>query len=237
MSKGDDYYVLRRKWLLRGFDRLARRLRPKLERDYGAAFAEEVLADARRELDAIIPRIPYIGGWRNAFTPVMIVNGWAVALHRAMKARGKSAEDVIRVCAEVSDEFFRSFPGFLLRSMGRLAFLPPVRRFFQKQAQRSQERRFPGDFFYEVRVSDDGEFSLVFEECAVNKFYDIENVRELKPYCNFFDVTYSRLMNMGVDARETIGLGCARCSLRYKHGRETVIPERLRGILPENRDW
>jgi hypothetical protein len=233
MSEGNDYYVSRRERLLRGFDRLARRLRPKLERRYGGAFAQDVLADARRELDLIIPRIPYIGGRRNAFTPVMIVNGWMLALHRAMKARGKSAEDVVRVCAEVSDDFFRSFPGFLLRSIGRLAFLPPVRRFFEKQARRSQERRYPGDFVYEVRVSDDGEFSLVFEVCAVNKFYDAEDVRELKPYCNFVDVTYSRLMNMGVDARETIGLGCEKCSLRYKHGRETIVPERLRGVLPE----
>jgi hypothetical protein len=233
MSEGNDYYASRRKRLLRGFDRLARRLRPKLERRYGGAFAEEVLVDSRRELERIIPRIPYIGGWRNAFTPVMVVNAWLLALHRAMTARGKSAEEVIRVCAEVSDEFIRSFPGFLLRAVGRLAFLPPVRRFFQKQAQRSQERRFPGDFVYEVRVSEDGEFALVFEECAVNKFYDAENVRELKPYCNFFDVTCSRLMNMGVDARETIGLGCEKCSLRYKHGRETIVPERLRGVLPE----
>lgn len=233
MSEGSEYYVSRRKRLLRGFDRAARRLRPKLERRYDAAFAEEVLAGARRELDLIIPRIPYIGGSKNAFTPVMIVNGWMLALHRAMKARGKSAEDVVRVCAEVSDEFFRSLPGFLLRLIGRLAFLPPVRRFFEKQARRSQERRYPGDFVYEVRVSDDGELSLVFEECAVNKFYDAEDVPELKPYCNFFDVTYSRLMNMGVDARETIGLGCEKCSLRYKHGRETIIPDRLRDVLPE----
>jgi len=234
MSEGNNYYASRRKRLLRGFDRLVRRLGPKLERRYGAAFTEDVLADARRELEVVIPRLPYIGGRRNAFTPVMIVNGWMLALHRAMKARGKSAEDVVRVCAEVSDEFFRSFPGFLLRLIGRLAFLPPARRFFEKQAQRSQERRFPGDFVYEVRVSDDGEFSLVFEECAVNKFYDAENVRELKPYCNFFDVTYSRLMNMGVDARETIGLGCDKCSLRYKHGRETIVPGSLRGVLPQS---
>jgi hypothetical protein len=233
MSEGNDYYVSRRERLLRGFDRLARRLRPKLEHRYGGDFATDVLADARRELDLVIPRIPYIGGRRNAFTPVMVVNGWMLALHRAMKARGKSAEDVVRVCAEVSDDFFRSFPGFLLRLIGRLAFLPPVRRFFEKQARRSQERRHPGDFVYEVRVSDDGEFSLVFEECAVNKFYDAEDARDLKPYCNFFDVTYSRLMNMGVDAHETIGLGCEKCSLRYKHGRETIVPDRLRGVLPE----
>jgi hypothetical protein len=198
----------------------------------GASVADAALADARRELDLLLPCVPYIGGWRNAFTPVMVINAWMFALYRAMKSRGKSAEDVVRVCAEVSDEYLRSLPGFVLRAIGRLAFFPPVRRFFEKQARRSQERRYPGDFVYEARVSADGELSLVFEECAVNKFYDAEGARDLKPYCNFFDVTYSRLMNMGVDARETIGLGCEKCSLRYKHGRETVVPESLRGILP-----
>jgi len=234
MSEHDDYYVRRRDRLLRGFDFLARRLRPKLQDRHGDAFAADVLADARRELDVILPQIPYIGGWRNAFTPVMIINGWLLAFHRAMKARGKSAAEVVSVCAEVSDELFRSLPGFLLRVIGRLAFLPPTRRFFENQARRSQERRYPGDFVYSVEVSADGEFSLVFDECAVNKFYDAEDARDLKPYCNFFDVTYSRLMNMGVDARETIGLGCARCSLRYRHGRETPVPESLRGILPDS---
>ena len=46
-------------------------------------------------------------------------------------------------------------------------------------------------------------------------------VEDLKPHCNFFDVTYSRLMNMGVDATETIGKGCTQCALRFKPGRET----------------
>jgi hypothetical protein len=233
MSHADDYYVSRRDRLLRGFDRVARRLRPKLERRHDAAYADEVLADARRELVQILPRIPYIGGWRNAFTPVMVINGWILALYRAMIARGESAEDVVRVCAEVSDDYVRSLPGFVLRAIGRLAFLPPMRRYFERQARRSQERRYPGDFVWEVQAGDDGEYSFVFEECAVNKFYDAEHVPDLKPYCNFFDVTYSRLMNMGVDARETIGLGCARCALRYKHGRQTVVPDRLRGVLPE----
>jgi hypothetical protein len=39
-------------------------------------------------------------------------------------------------------------------------------------------------------------------------------------------------MNMGCDAGETIGLGCEKCALRFKHGRETGVPEPLEGILP-----
>ena len=63
---------------------------------------------------------------------------------------------------------------------------------------------------------------MVFSECAVNKLYEAQDVEELKPYCNFFDVTYSRLMDMG----------CGTCALRYKHGRATEIPPTLEGVLP-----
>lgn len=150
-----------------------------------------------------------------------------------MAARGKSAADTIRICAEVSDELLRSVPSFLLRASGRLAFRPFVRRYFERQARRSQQRRYPADFVFRVEQDDDGEMSLVFDECAVNKFYDAQGVEELKPYCNFFDVTYSRLMNMGCNAEETIGLGCRQCALRYKHGRETLVPRALEGLLPE----
>ena len=84
---------------------------------------------------------------------------------------------------------------------------------------------------YTVREGSDGEMSLVFEECAVNKLYEAMSVEELKPYCSFFDVTYSRLMGMGVDARETIGLGCETCELRYKHGCATPLPPILEPVF------
>ncbi len=74
--------------------------------------------------------------------------------------------------------------------------------------------------------------ALEFEECAVQKFYDAQALPELQRYCNFFDGTYSRLMNMGVDATQTLGLGCDTCTLAYARGRETPIPDSLRGILP-----
>lgn len=53
------------------------------------------------------------------------------------------------------------------------------------------------------------------------------------PYCNVADVTYRRLVGMGVDATETLGLGCAQCALRYKRGRKTVVPPKLAAIIPD----
>jgi hypothetical protein len=222
-----DYYLLRRKRLLSLFDRLGRRMNARLAERTGTAEAHAIVDDARCELESILPELPFIGGNRNVFTWVVVVNGYIIALERAMKRRGFEPREAVAVCVEVTDELLRKIPAGVLRLAGRLAFSSPSRRFFRAQAARSQERRYPDDFVYTVRESGDGEMSLVFEECAVNKLYDAMAVEELKPYCNFFDVTYSRLMGMGVDARETIGLGCETCELRYKHGRATPMPPTL----------
>lgn len=216
----------------RVFDLFLRSAGLVLARHYGQAFADEVIGDTRREYERLLPEVPHIGGIRNVFQPVMTVNGWIVALHRAMSARGNGPEDSIRVCQEVIDGWLRKLPDFVLKGTGRLLLSAPVRRYFERQALRSQERRYAEDFVWRVEHGPDGEMSLVFDECAVNKWYDAQGVRELKPYCNFVDVTYSRLMAMGVDATETIGLGCDRCALRYKHGRETVVSPKLRAIIP-----
>lgn len=215
----------------RAFEFFLRSAHPALAAHHGLPFADEVVDDARREYERVLPEVPDIGGVRNVFQPVMTVNGWLLALHGPMRARGKRAEDTIRICQEVFDRWISKLPDFALRAIGRLLLSAPMRWYFEAQARISQERRHAEDFVWRVERGADGEVSFVFDECAVNKWYDAQDVRELKPYCNFADVTYSRLMGMGVDATETIGLGCERCALRYKRGRETVIPPSLERIV------
>ena len=217
----------------RGFEVFLRSARPVLEARHGVEFARGVIADARVEYERVLPEVPDIGGSRNVFQPVMTVNGWMVALHRAMAPRGTVAEDTIRVTQAVFDGWLQKLPDAALRALGRLLLSGPSRRYFERQARRSQERRNALDFVWTLEHGPDGEISFVFDECAVNKWYDAQGLPELKPYCNFADVTYSRLMGMGVDATETIGLGCETCALRFKHGRDTVIPPSLEGIVPD----
>lgn len=213
------------------FESFLRRIGPILTRQHGEGLAGEIAAATRVEYERVRPRVPDIGGARNVFQPVMTVNGWIVALHRAMSARGFGARDTILVCHEALDAWMKKMPRWLLRAIGRLLLSPPFRWYFERQAHRSQERRYAEDFVWRVERSEDGELSMLFEECAVNKWYEAEGVPELKPYCNIADVTYGRLMGMGIDASETIGLGCDHCTLSYKFGRAATVPANLKGIV------
>lgn len=215
----------------RAFGLFLRETRPVLARHYGEGMSEEIIAATRVEYERVRPEVPDIGGVRNVFQPVMTVNGWIVALHRAMSARGFVAKDAVLICHEALDAWIRRAPGWLLRGIGRILLSPVGRWYFERQARRSQERRHPEDFVWRIEQGASGELSLIFDECAVDKWYTAQDVRELAPYCNFFDVTYSRLMGMGVDASETIGLGCGQCALRFKQGRPTLVPKSLEGIV------
>ena len=217
----------------RAFGFFLRSAHPALVDHHGRDFADAVVEEARREYERVLPEVPDIGGLRNVFQPVMTVNGWMVALHRAMRARGKRADDTVRIFHLVFDRWLTGLPERALRAIGWLLLSAPMRWYFEAQARRSQKRRHTEDFVWRVERGADGEISFVFDECAVNKWYDSQDVRELAPYCNFADVTYSRLMGMGIDATETIGLGCDHCALRFKRGRETVVPPSLETIVPD----
>ncbi|MBW2525463.1 MAG: L-2-amino-thiazoline-4-carboxylic acid hydrolase [Deltaproteobacteria bacterium] len=227
-----DYYVAKRRQLLRKHDRMFRRVRRILTDREGAAFADQVVADTRSELERMLPGLPYVGGRRNPWTSIIVVNGSFIALYRAMRRQGKGERDTVAVGCELADGLFRPVPSWLLRSGGGLlvAALPHV---LGRAAARSQERRYPEDWVFRIEGrSDEYDLALVMEECAVIKLYDALDVPELKPYCSFFDVTYSRHMNLGLDASQTLGLGCSTCRLLYKRGRPTAIPPALDGLMP-----
>jgi hypothetical protein len=229
-----DYYLSKKGRLLRLFDFTFRPIWKKLAEYYGQEYAENIIDESRQNFLEIIPQMPYVGGMKNYYTPIIVVNGIIVAMFRAMRKTGKSAEDVMRIWAEVVDDLFRKIPGPLARLGGRVLLSKQTMKAFEKQTHISQERQYPEDWVYELLVGDGDKFDVGFEfsECAVIKFYDAMGVMELAPYCNFGDVTYSHYLGIGLDASETLGMGCDHCRMTFKKGGETLITPNLVDILP-----
>jgi hypothetical protein len=230
----EDYYVSRQNRLLNLFDFAFRPIRKKLSVYYGEDYAESIVYESRQNFIEINPKMPYVGGMKNYYTPIIVVNGFIVAMFRDMKKTGKTAEDVMRIWAEVADDLFRKIPGPLARLGGRMLLSQRTIKVFAKQAAMSQERQYPEDWMY-VLLEDGSEkydVGFVFAECAVIKFYQAMETMELAPYCNFADVTYSHYLGIGLDASETLGMGCDHCRMLFKQGGETVITPNLVSILP-----
>lgn len=229
-----DYYLSRQDRLLNLFNFTLRPIRKKLANHYDDEYAESIVYASRQNFIEIIPQMPYVGGMKNYYTPIIVVNGFIVAMFRAMRETGKSAEEVIEIWAEVVDYLFRKIPVPLARLCGQMLLSKRIMKAFEQQAELSQERQYPEDWVYVVLEGNGEKFDVGFEfsECAVIKFYEKMDAMELAPFCNFVDVTYSHYLGIGLDASETIGMGCDRCRMLFKTGGETVLTPDLLHILP-----
>ena len=229
-----DYYVSKRRWLMHLFDFIFRPIEGKLASSHGDQYAGLIVHQSRQNFEEILPLLSYVGGIKNYYTPIIVINGMIIAMFRAMNETGKTAEDVVRVWAAAADTLFARIPAWLADLGGQAILSKPMVNAFRKQASLSQEQRFPEDWVYTLLEGDGEEFDVGFEfsECAVIKLYQTMGTMDLAPFCNFVDVTYSHYMGLGLDASETLGMGCERCRMLFKKGRKTLVTSNLVGILP-----
>lgn len=217
MEDGDskNYYGSRKAKLMKDFDRMAGKMKDIIVSRYGKKEADGVVADARKEFEALIPRLPYSGGDRNPYTAFIVSSGWVLALYRAMKARGRTAEDVGQVVNEMFEAYFRAIPGWLFKLRGLWVFSPFYKHNLKKRALESQQRRYPeGYLFY--YVPGDGkafDFGIDFEECATCKFLKAEGAEVLAKYLCDQDFRLSELQGTGLIRTKAIGHGEDRKSV------------------------
>jgi hypothetical protein len=211
-----SYYLSRRKDILDLYDTHSRAWRPFLARRYGDIFAETIIRDAREILEGLVPELPYIGGDENPMTRYIIRSSTSLALYKAMKARGKSAEETGKVVYDAVVESVRHLPPNQPLTEEELAKK-------KEQAIRSQARRYPGDWVRDF-VEGDGvefEYGYDFYECGTQKLYHAQGADEFLPFfCHLDFVTY-RTPGWSFSRTMTLAEGHEKCNFRFKKGGET----------------
>lgn len=221
MSEG--YYLSRKKSLLRSFDRATRWVMTPLVNRYGKEFCDSVVAEARREYEALIPHIPFIGGARNRWTSDLVESVQILALFRAMQARGRTSEETAGVLYEGMRTRLAHYPRLLFRLLGMLQFSPLFLRSLQRQALATQGRAYPDNFVAEVVMGDGKEFDwgIDFTECAIQKFYVAHNGLEFLPHVCKLDYLTGEALGLGLVRTKTLADGADRCNPRLKRGGES----------------
>ncbi len=217
-----EYYAARWAELLQEFDEEVERWRLVLVPQYGSGFAERVLRESREQYQSLLPHIPYIGGDDNHLTRSLIGSVQCLALYRAMKTHGQGAAETGRVLYDAILAR-RHEPSTPVSSAPPLASEQLIER-RRQGATRSQERRYAGDYVYAF-VAGDGEafeYGYDFSECAAQKFYRAKGAEEFLPYYCFLDYAWSQVLGLGLSRRTALSEGDARCTHRFKRGRETL---------------
>ena len=226
----NDYYVSRKRKLLKDFDKALGHVRVLLLSRYGKDLTEALVEEARQKYETLIPQLPYVGG-RQPFTQFLISTAWYLAMYRVLQRRGETVEEIGTLIYQASEAYLQAYPAFLQRILGRGTFSRRYRQRVQKRAVESQARRYPGDYVYRF-VEGDGEtfdFGVDYTECAVVKFLAAQGSPELAPYICPVDILYSEALGWGLRRTTTLAEGSARCDFRFKKGGETrvTVPKSL----------
>jgi hypothetical protein len=225
----NDYYVSRKRKLLKEFDRTLERMRGLFGSRYGED-AEAMLQEAHREYEALIPQLPYVGG-RQPFTRFLISSAWYLSLYRVLKRRGETVERVGQLVYQATEAYLQASPRFLRRFMGFMTFSPRYLRRVKKGAQKSHERQYPGNYVYDYFMGDGVTFDygVDYVECGTLKFLTEQGAPELAPYICPMDILSSELLGWGLKRTMTLAEGAERCDFRFKKGGETqvAVPEPL----------
>ena len=215
----NTYYTSQKRKLLRDFDKNMQKYgRKVLASSYGTDTADAVLLEARREYEALIPLLPYIGGKTNPRTTNLLQSAWLLALYKALKKHGKTAEEAGKRAYEGVEAQALSYPKFLLNLSGRWTLRKSS---MKRKAAFSQSRRYPGDWVCTFVEGDGQEFDvgMDYTECGICKFYHEQGADEFAPYLCLTEYPVQKAMGTGMVRTMTIAEGASRCDPRFKRGR------------------
>lgn len=215
--------ALRRKVGL--FERRLKRVQNGLIDRYGAETAEAMRREMLDEYRRLTLQAPYIGGRSNPFAGNMAGGCSALAVYRVILEHRGNLEEAGELLYRILRAEFEGIPHALRPWMVRYMFSGLHRRQLERGARRSQARRYPDDWVFEVVPGDGSTFDVGVDitECGIVKFLHAQGADELTPYLCEWDYIDTEVLGCGFQRTKTLAWGCDRCDFRTsRHGHTTA---------------
>lgn len=118
---------------------------------------------------------------------------------------------------------YYSFPfNLLLRWQGGQLFSQGRIAQRRRDAAISQERRYPGDWVFQVIEGDGTHFQIgvAYTECGIVKYLSEQDATELAPFLCWLDYPMCKAMQVGLTRTMTIAQAGAKCDFRFNRQKE-----------------
>jgi len=226
-------YARQKSGFLKDFDRMAARVRRVLISRYGEEQAKALVSESRREYEALIPQIPYIGEKSHMLIFLLPTSRW-LAVYRALQKRGATVEVAGRLIYEMMEAETKAIPGPVRLLMGYLWFSPLLLRRVRKRAAESHNRQYPGGyvFTYVEGNGRDFDWGIDYFECSSCKLLKAQEAMDLAPYVCAVDKVSSELLGWGLTRTMTLAEGFDKCDFRFKKGGRTCVATRPKTDKP-----
>ncbi len=220
----ENNYISRKQQLLKSFDRSIARSKRVLVTRYGSEQANSLISECRREYEALIPQIPFIGH-KSPFLIFLIPTSRYLAVYRVLRRKGLTIEEAGQLIYLMNEAEWEAIPIIFRRIISYLWFSPLFIWRIRKRAKESQAREYTGGYVLTFIEGDGRTFDYGFDytECAGCKFLNQQAVPELAPLMCSFDKTASETLGWGLTRTTTIADGYKTCDFRFKKGGKTNI--------------
>jgi hypothetical protein len=211
--------------LLRDFDKTAQLVRRFVADRYGEDGADALYRGARRQYEAIIPRIPRIEGVRaRMLNSFLRITAQEVAVYKAVKERGGTAPVAWEICHEAIRLRMSVFPKWKSWLFRQLMYSRIMRRLAARREEKKVQLQI-GDFEVRYLAGDGSDFDIGVDYVRCGNLELAKNLgaEEFAPYVCMSDIALSNALGWGLIRTQTLADGCSHCDFRFKRDAETRI--------------
>ncbi len=204
--------------LLRQFDRGVTTLRDLLVDRFGEEGLDAAIAETRAEYEAVIDRLPWIGGSANPRSFSLYGSAFWLALWRVLEPRGLTLDEAPELFCEMFRSYWSHYPRTLRRLYGRIRMGPANQKKVRRLAIASEARTHPGDYVSRFVPGEPGHFDygIDFVECGIIEFLRAEGAEELAPVLCELDWPHTELLGIELIRTTTLAQGGERCDFRFR---------------------
>jgi len=203
---------------LRQFDRGVTTLRVLLVDRFGEEGLGAAIAETRAEYEAVIDRLPWIGGSANPRSFSLYGSALWLALWRVLEPRGLTLDEVPELFCEIFRTYWSRYPRALRSLYGQIRMGPANQKKVRRLAIASQDRTNPDDYVSRFVPGEPGrfDFGIDFVECGIIKFLRAEGAEELAPVLCELDWPHTELVGIELIRTTTLAEGGECCDFRFR---------------------
>lgn len=214
----DNYYQENKKWIMGEIKLAIPHYRRFVVEAYGILLADAIIAETLERFLAGLSQIPFIGGRDNRLTENLYLSSAMLAFYQALKTQGKTVVEAARIIYLGTAHMYSSLPFLImLRLRGRRLFNYHSLANLQRDASKSQERKYAGDWVYNL-VEGDAQrfiFGVNYTECGIQKYLAEQGASELTAHLCWLDYPMCAAMRVGLIRTQTLAQGGDYCNFRF----------------------
>ncbi len=210
-----NYYLDNRRKMIKEFDKYSKYMLLVLGKQFTADEVTDIAQKSKAEYDALLPHIPYIGGFKNSSTTNLIGSAIVLAYIKVLETYGLTEKAIGQLIYQFFEALFteknklvKSLVKFLLKRKFVKKML--IKR-FQKNA------RYDGyDAAWHTRIVDSDTYDLALDikQCGICKFYKAQQMENYIKYMCLGDYPMLHAFGLNLYREKTLATSGEVCNYR-----------------------